>query len=217
MDQESKEVARPARRNRLVGAWLVALGLVFILQIGGFFWWPFELRGWIALWTTLPIVIPLLVAVVIVGTQAPAEPWIRRDSVLWRWLKGVGAAFGALVGVGVGALLGAIVGAGVASSETLGELAPSLQILVAVIGAGIFAAVAWWSFVAAIDMHRLGPKRRAKAARRSALLAKAKRAKRAASFVSDLSGPVEVGLCGLLIMLLIAQLWAWANSSIGIV
>jgi hypothetical protein len=215
MDQDSSKVARSARWSRLVVLWLLVVALVLILQVGGFFWWPPELRGWIAIATTLPIVIPLLVAVVIVGAQAPAGPWIRRDSVLWRWVNGVGAAFGALVGVGVGALLGAIVGAGVATSDTIDGLVPSLQIVVAVIGIGVFAAVVWWSLVAAIDMHRLGLEQRAKAARRSALLVKTKHAKRTARVVSEWSGPLEVGLCGLLTSMLIAQLWVWANSALG--
>jgi hypothetical protein len=215
VDQESEEDARSARWSWPVGVWVVATALAVILQIGGYFWWAPEHRGWIAVWTTLPIVAPLLAAVVVVGLHATTNPWIRRDSILWRWLKGVGAAFGALVGLGLGALLGAIVGASVATSETVSDLVPSLQMVVAIIAGGVFAAVAWWSLVVAVDMHRLGVKRRAKAARRARLLARRSDPKKAARRVAELADPFAVGLCGVLTLMLIAQLWVWVSSTLG--
>ena len=212
MDQVSKKDEQPVGLALFRGIWLGVFVIVLTFQVGGFFWWPQGVRAWIAFGTALPIAIPIVVAIVAVGANTTSNPWIRRDSALWRWMRGVGAAFNASAGVAIGALLGAIVGAGVATSTTVEDLGPSVRFVLLIVAIGVSAAVIWWSSVVAVDMHQLGAKKRAKGARRAF-----GNRKLAARVASELSGPAEVGLCGVLIVMFIWQIWASVGASLGAV
>lgn len=187
--------------------WLAAI----VVWIGGYYWWEAPLRTWIGLAASTPTLLSIGFSLVVIASETPSRHFVDRDSVLWRWLTGVGRGLRATTGLTIGAFIGVVVGSGLAEAETPTDLYPPLHwgLLAITVGAGL--SMLWWTIIAAIDMGRLSRAERVAAVHRA--LAKTRKRRRGiAQFIADLSSPAAVLLWGLIGSFLLLQLYEWLRG-----
>lgn len=196
MDQVASSRRRRLARVTKLDWWLLAFGVAAlvasVLLIGGYFWWFGSARIWLSVAVAAPLLLPMIATIIAIAAVAKFRPIIDRESILWRWMKGLGVAVGASVTLALAALIGAIVG----NVRSLEQLYGAAELLAWVIGIWIGLAWLWWSAVATVDFARLGRAGRSAAVAR--LLPHAgQQPRRLAGLVADLAEPAAVVICGL--------------------
>lgn len=193
MDQQTTQRRRRFGALEAIQGFLALLALgISVTQITTYAWLEPQHRLWFVLASTLIIAVPILVCIVAVASAAPANPLIRRDSLLWKWMRGLGIAFGGALTFGVATYTGVILG----SARTGDELASAAQVVIFIAGVWLGLAWTWWFLVATIDLARLG--RAGRAAAIASLVARGSRRPRAiAGVAAAFASPWGALICGL--------------------
>lgn len=214
MDQEPKgRLARLSAWDRVEALLLIPWLGVVIFNLGGIFWWEPPLRTWIALGVGAPLLVVMGFALAVVAGKSPSHLVVDRDSILWRWLTGIGRGLRASTGLAIGALIGGLLGSGIAAAAKPADLSGPLQVVLVLVAAWVMVSVIWWTTIAAIDMSRLGRDGRVEAVRRAFPGTKERR-RGLPQFLAGLSSPSAATLWGFIVLFMILQACAWALSEL---
>jgi hypothetical protein len=199
-----------------VDAILLALWLaVLIVYFGGLVWWDASIRTWVVLAVGAPIFLLMAFSIGVVAGQSPARHAVDRDSLLWRWLSGLGRGLRTSIGWAIGAFLGGVVGSGIATAATLAELTQPLLWVISAAAIWVAASAIWWTTVAALDMSRLSRVERVNAVR-GAFPSTKDRRRGVPQFLASFSGPSAVVLLGFIGLFMILQAWTVASATLGV-
>lgn len=207
-------LARLSTWDRVEAILLIPWLGVVIVNLGGIFWWEAPLRTWIALAAGAPFLLSIGFSLAVIASRASAEHVVDRNSILWRWLAGIGRGLRASTGLAIGAFLGGLVGSGIAGAATLGDLREPLQWVLLAVTSWVGVSMAWWTVVAAIDMGRLSRAARVEAVRQAFPNTRERR-RGFPQFLAGLSSRSTVLLWGLIGLFLLLQGCAWALSALA--
>jgi hypothetical protein len=149
----------------------------------------------------------------VIAAKATSQHVVDRDSILWRWLTGLGRALRASTGLAIGAFLGGLVGSGVATAATPSDLRGPLQWVLVAVTVWVGASMAWWTIVAAFDMGRLSRADRVEAVRQAFPQTRERR-RGFPQFLVSLSSRSAVLLWGLIGLLVILQSCSWGLDAL---
>jgi hypothetical protein len=199
-----------------VDAVLLILWLgVATTYIGGLFWWEASIRTWVVLAVGAPILLIMASSIGIIAAHSPARHTVKRDSILWRWLAGLGRGLRASAGLAVGAFLGGLVGAGIAAAATLAELGQPLFWVISAVAFWVAISTVWWTVVAVIDMGRLSRVERVEAVRTAFPVTRDRR-RGFPQFLAGFSSWPAVVLLGFVGLFMISQTWMLAIDMLGV-
>jgi hypothetical protein len=198
---------RPRTRMQLVLVIVLAIWTI-VASIGSMVSLFLVPREWvlaIAAGVLGPLFLCFFASVLLVALEAPPQPLIDRNSLLWNWGTGLGrhASAGGLL------VVGALVGAVVTAPDTFPALVSAIEVLLTILTVWIVVSILYWGLIATIDMFRL-QKRRTIYARRALKKLGWKKTRR--GFAAQIAGELSSPLTTIVLVLSLASfvLWCWS-------